>query len=171
MSNLPKSSSRSMSMIGKHFLEFVVKNQDQRATNTSPEVTQVAFEKSSGSFLGKNLWSAVDCALVLSFAFGLTTFHHQSSSDGIERIGEGLWGWSHNLSEQEFGAEWCTLLLLFSSPNELFSSIIASEVKWIFTRNRKLCMWRYRWLRRRILDTSLGFRLWRRFFYSSRKAH
>ena len=55
LSNLPKPSSRSMSMVGKHFLEFVVKNQDQRATNTSPEVTQVTLEKSSGSFLGKNL--------------------------------------------------------------------------------------------------------------------
>ena len=169
MSNLPNPSSRSMSVVGKHFLEFIVKNQDQRATDTSPEVTQVALEKSSDSFLGKNLWSTVDCALVLSFAFSLTTFHHQSSSDGIEGVSEGLWSWSHNLSEQKFGAEWCVLLLLFSSPNESFSSIVTSEIRSIFTRNRKLCMWRYRWLRRRILDTSLEFRPWRRFFYSSRK--
>jgi hypothetical protein len=31
------------------------------------------------------------------------------------------------LGEQELLAEWCVLLLLLSSPNELFSSIVSSE--------------------------------------------
>lgn len=153
--------SKSMSVVGKHLLELVVKNQDQRATDTSPEVTQVALEESCNTFLWKNLWSTVGCALVLSFAFGLATFHHQSSSDSIEWVSKSFWSWSYNLSKQEFLAEWCFLLLLFSSPNESFSSIITSEIKGIFTRNKMLCKWRYQWLRPRSLDTIRWFHLWR----------
>ena len=158
-----------MSMVSKHLLEFVVKHQNQWATNASPEIAQVALEKSCHSFLWQYLGSTVKSSSVLSFVLSFSTFHHQSPSDCIKRVGECLRGWSDDLSEQESGGKRCVLLLLFVTPNESFSCIIASKNSENFTRNKRLCMWKYQQLKQQNLDTSLGFHLWQGFFCSSQR--
>lgn len=158
-----------MSLMRKHFLEFVVQNKNQWATNTSPEVTQVTLEKSSDTFLAQNLCSTINCSSVLSFFQSLTTFHHQSSSDSIKWISESFWRWCDDLGEQEFWEEWCISLLLFVTPDESLTGVITSEISLNFTRNRKLYKWKYQQLKLRILDIILEFHLWPRSFYNNRK--
>jgi len=69
------------------FLQFVVEHQNKRRTNTSPEVGQVAFEKSSESFGLQDLVSTVDSSFVGSLVVSFATLHHKSPSDGVKWVG------------------------------------------------------------------------------------
>jgi len=68
-------------------LQLVIKHQYQRRANASPEVGQVAFEKSSDSFGLQDLVSTVNSSFVGSLVMSLTTFHHESPSDGVKWVG------------------------------------------------------------------------------------
>jgi hypothetical protein len=76
--------------VGDPFLEFVVEDQNERRSDTSPEVRKIAFEEASHTFSLHDFASAVECTLVNTVLSSLTTLHHQSSSDGVKRISEGL---------------------------------------------------------------------------------
>jgi len=67
-------------------LHFVVENQDKGSTSTSEDVGESTLEESLTTFLAVDLGEAVKSTLVEDFL--LTRLHHQSSSDGIEGIGD-----------------------------------------------------------------------------------
>ena len=50
----------------KNLLHFVIEHQHQRATNTPPEIAQVAFEEPSEAFFSQDLSATVEGSLVLS---------------------------------------------------------------------------------------------------------
>ena len=121
----------------EEFLKFVVEDEHQRTADTSPEVTQITLEKSCEALSLQDLCSAIHCASILSLIFCLSAFHHQSPSNGVQRVCKSLGARSHDLSEKETGKEGSFLLSLSITPDETFSSIIASKIKLKNTRNRK----------------------------------
>lgn len=92
---------RSVSFGLDPFLKLVVKHQHERRSDTSPEVGQVAFKETCNSFRAQDSGSTVDSSFVHTLLFRLATLHHQSSSDGIERVGKGLGTGGDNLCEEE----------------------------------------------------------------------
>ena len=81
-----------MGFVVEELLQFVVEHKHKGATDTSPEVGQVALEESSDTLSSEDLLTTVNSSSILSVNFCLATFHHQSSSDGVEGIGQGLRG-------------------------------------------------------------------------------
>jgi len=67
-------------------LDFVIENQDDSTTGTSDNVGGSSLEQGRGSFVGQDLLEAIDGSGVQDI--GSTRLHHQSSTDGIIRIGE-----------------------------------------------------------------------------------
>jgi hypothetical protein len=74
------------------FLQLVIKYQHERRTNASPEVGQVAFEKSSDTFSLQDLVSTVGSSFVCSLVMSLAALHHESPSDSVKWVGECLRG-------------------------------------------------------------------------------
>ncbi len=113
--------------MGDIFLEFVVEDQNERRSDTSPEVRKIALEEPSHTFSLEDLASAVQCSLVDAVLGSLAALHHQSSSDGVKRVSEGFGGGSNDLCEQEALEEGSFLLFLFGAPDEAFSGVVATE--------------------------------------------
>lgn len=82
-------------------LQLVVEHQDDRRSDTSPEVGQIALEESSHSFLRQDLGAAVDGALVCALVGCLAALHHQSPPDGVQGVGERLGRGGDGLREEE----------------------------------------------------------------------
>ena len=88
-------------MLFHQLLQLVIEHQHNRRSNASPEIAQIALEETSHSLSGKDFVSTVHGALVETLVLRFTGFHHQTSSDGIERVGEGFGGGGDELSEEE----------------------------------------------------------------------
>lgn len=114
---------------GEVALHVVVENEDEGRSDGSPDVGEVTLEESGYSFFGIDFSGAVNSALVLSGFGGLTGLHHKSSSDGVEREGNGFGGGDDELSEEESGEEVSLLLFLIGTEDPSLSGIVASEVE------------------------------------------
>ena len=79
-------------MLVHQFLQLVIEHQHNRGADTSPEVAQVALEETGYSFSCQDFAAAVHGALVETLVFGFAGFHHQASSDGVERVGQSFGG-------------------------------------------------------------------------------
>ena len=79
-------------MLFHQLLQLVIEHQHNRRSNASPEIAQITLEETSHSLSGKDFVSAVHGALVETLVLRFAGFHHQTSSDGIERVGEGFGG-------------------------------------------------------------------------------
>jgi len=69
---------------GEHDLEFVVEDQDEGTTGTSDNVRKSTLEEGFSTFILGNLDEAVKGSGVKNLL--LTRLHHESSSDGVQRI-------------------------------------------------------------------------------------
>lgn len=106
-------------------LEFVVENEDQGGTDGSVDIGQVTLEETLSTFLSVNLFEAVNSA---SIFFGTSTrLHHKSSSDSIERIGQGFGEGDTELGEEELSED-VGLSLVFTEYPSL-TRIVGTEVE------------------------------------------
>lgn len=81
---------KSISLLVDPLLQLVVEHKHNRRTNASPEVGEIALEETSYSFLAQDLRAAVNGSLVCALIEWLAAFHHQSSSDCVERVSQGF---------------------------------------------------------------------------------
>jgi len=81
---------KSISLLLDPLLQLVVEHKHDRRTNASPEVGEIALEETSHSFLAQNLGAAVSGSLVCALIDWLAAFHHESSSDCVERVCQGF---------------------------------------------------------------------------------
>lgn len=78
-------------------MDLVVEDENQSTTGTSDDVREATLEEGSGTLLSGNGLEAVHGTLVLGVL--LTGSHHESTSDGIKRIGGNTGNDGDNLSE------------------------------------------------------------------------
>lgn len=78
-------------------LNLLVEDEDKSTTGASENVGEGALEESSGTFVGEDLLEAVHGAVV--HLLGSARVHHESTSHGIERVGDDTGGNGDNLSE------------------------------------------------------------------------
>ena len=81
---------KSISLLLDPLLHLVVEHKHDRRTNASPEVGEIALEEASHSFLAQDLRAAVNGSLVCALIDWFAAFHHESSSDGVERVCQGF---------------------------------------------------------------------------------
>jgi len=105
-------------------LDLVVEDEDQSTTGTSDDVGEATLEEGSGTLLSGNGLEAVHGTLVLGVL--LTGSHHESTSDGIKRIGGNTGNDGDNLSETPDGEE-VGLLHVFEEEN--LTGIEKTEVR------------------------------------------
>ena len=111
-------------------LELVIHNQDQRATHTSEDVGASSLEESLGTFFSGDFTEAVNGTVVQDFLFAVggfsTGLHHESSSDGVQGVGEetGDSGDVHGIEEfKDDGG------VLFILEEKSLTGVIAAEVE------------------------------------------
>jgi len=84
-------------------LDLGVEDEDEGTTGTSDNVGEGALEESLGTFVSSNSLEAVQSAVVhLLLSTGV---HHESTSDGIKRIGNDTGADGDNLSEGPHGED------------------------------------------------------------------
>jgi hypothetical protein len=66
-------------------LDLFVEDENQSTTSTSDDVGKATLEEGSGTLLSGNGLEAMHGALILGVL--LTGSHHESTSDGIKRVG------------------------------------------------------------------------------------
>ena len=82
---------------GEVALDLVVEDEDESATSASDDVGEGALEEGLATLVLVDLLEAVDGARVENIASA--GLHHESSSDGVERVRSNTSGHSDELSE------------------------------------------------------------------------
>lgn len=111
-------------------MELVIHNQDQRATHTSEDIGASSLEESLRTFFSGDFTEAVNGTIVQDFLFAVggfsTGLHHESSSDGVQGVGEetGNSGDIHGIDELEEDGG-----ILFILEEDSLSGVVATEVE------------------------------------------
>lgn len=84
-------------------LDLRVEHEHEGATSASDDVGEGSLEEGSGSLVGSDSSEAVDGAAV--HLLGAAGVHHESTTDGVEGVGEDTGGDGHELSVGPHGEE------------------------------------------------------------------
>ena len=106
-------------------LELVVEDKDEGTTGSSDDVREASLEEGSWSFIFKDLLEAVHGSVIHAIGSGLSCVHHESSSDGIEWVGDDTSTDGDNLGETPLGED---IGFLEVGEEEDLSSVESSEV-------------------------------------------
>jgi len=107
-------------------LHFVIKNQDKGSTSTSEDVGKSTLEEGLTTFIGVDLGETISGTSVEDFL--LTRLHHQSSSDGIKRIGEETGESSDDLGNKELEEDGSLGISQEGSLSGIVTTEVASSV-------------------------------------------
>lgn len=105
-------------------MDLVIEDEDQSTTSTSDDVGKATLEEGTGSLISVDLGEAVHGTAVHLFLS--TGGHHESTSDGIKRVGNNTGGNSDELSETP-NSEEVGLLHIFEEQD--LTSVEKTEVR------------------------------------------
>jgi hypothetical protein len=120
---------KSKKIVFKNGLELIVHDKDQRSSHTSKNVGSSSLEESLSSFLFSDFLETVKGSVVKDFLLSVGSLsarlHHESSSDGVKRVGHksSHGGDIHGVNELNNNTG--VLLVL---EKDGFSRVITSEV-------------------------------------------
>jgi hypothetical protein len=106
-------------------LDLVVEDEHESSSGSSEDVGERSLEESGGTLVGDDPFEAIYSSLVLLLLDWSSRLHHESSSDGVEWVGDNTGGGGHSLSEHPHGKD---VGLLDVFEEESFSSIEETEV-------------------------------------------
>ena len=110
---------RTLNSLFQNSNDFIIKNQNQSATNGSQNISKIAFKKCFASFVFNDLFPTIHGSFVHFFTF--SGHHHESSTDGVEGVGDADGPGGDRLSDCEFGQK-CGIV------HHLLCSIVGSEI-------------------------------------------
>jgi hypothetical protein len=102
---LNKTYSESLGITGEVGLDLGVEHKHEGTTGTTENVGKGTLEESSHTFVGSNLTEAIHSTSVLDVGTGFTGLHHQSTTDGIKRVGGNAGANGDDLSEAPHGED------------------------------------------------------------------
>lgn len=106
-------------------MNLVVEDEHKSSSGSSEDVGERSLEESGGTLVGDDLPEAVDGSLVLLLLDWSSGLHHESSSHGVEWVGDDTRDSGHGLSEHPHGKN---VGLLDVFEEESLSSIEETEV-------------------------------------------
>lgn len=106
-------------------LDLVVEDKHESSTGSSDDVGEGSLEEGLGALVLENLVEAIDGTSVHDLTLASSRLHHESSSHGVEGIGDDTGGHGHELSESPHGED-VSLLDVFEEED--LTSIESSEV-------------------------------------------
>jgi hypothetical protein len=86
-------------------LDLSIKHQHEGTTGTTENVGKGTLKESSGAFVRRDLSEAIHSTSVLDVGTGFTGLHHQSTTDGIKRVGGDAGTNSNDLGEHPHGKD------------------------------------------------------------------
>jgi hypothetical protein len=107
-------------------LELIVEDKNKSATGSSDDVREASLEESSWSLVLEDLVEAIDGSVIHAVGSGFTSVHHESSSHGIEWVGDDTSSDGDALSETPLGEE---VSLLEVAEEEDLTSVESTEVR------------------------------------------
>jgi len=106
-------------------LELVVENENESTTGSSDNVGKASLEEGSWSFVLEDLGKAIHGSIIHAVGSGFTSVHHESSSDGIEWVGDNTGTDGDDLGETPLVED---VGLLEVGEKNNFSSVESTEV-------------------------------------------
>lgn len=120
-----------MLFAGSWSLELIIEDQNETASNTPPNITDISFEKAVDSLLAWSFPEAVHGARVLDFDVGAlsATLHHEFPAHSVQRERDRLRGGYNQLREEKLFHKVSFFQAFLVSEHPPFTRVVAPEVE------------------------------------------